>query len=323
MVRLCLTAVSNFLHLFNASIFSLYFAPGSGSSHSDTLHKLDEGGAGNVSESSSNVPASSAGSSAVLGGAWGGESKLSDVVKGVAKPKTGGNHYHGNNNTNSSSHGKPLLNGPAPAAPSAPTTTASNPVASKASQENSAAATVVVAVASTSSPSLPNGDLAQSTLALTPPTSPGKREGKPFPPSGSSASSSSSAHPVTSKSTKAAAAAAPATPSASSSPPLPGAGAEPAKGATTAAGTASATPATPSTASVTAPSPCVSYAKMAEQNKDRLEQMAREAKERELELERERRRVASQNSECPFFLKIVSNLILNSPAFLFSFRIGS
>ena len=42
---------------------------------------------------------------------------------------------------------------------------------------------------------------------------------------------------------------------------------------------------------------------MAEQNKDRLEQMAREAKERELEQERERRRNA-QTSECCLLLPV-------------------
>lgn len=148
-----------------------------------------------------------AGVSAPSNGAW-GESKLSDVVKGVAKTKS------------SNGHGpKPALNGPAKA------------------------------------DALPNGDLAQSTVSLTPPTSPGGKKDKAAKKTSPQLQQQQQQQP----------------------------------GQQNAANDAVVIAKTPNSV---APPPCVSYAKMAEQNKDRLEQMAREAKERELEQERERRRVA-------------------------------
>lgn len=167
-------------------------------------------------------------SAAVVGNGSAWESKLSDVVKGVAK--IGKSH--------SQAAQKPLLNGP--------------PVVS-----SMAAVVAPPSKASLDQNPLPNGDLAQSTLALTPPTSPGKKDrAAPFPPTAA----------VTAP--KAAAAAA----------------------ATTATGDAAQSKA------VMAP-PSVSYAKMAEQSKERLEQLAREVKERELEQERERRREAARLSQ--------------------------
>merc|ERR1712071_740571 len=101
-------------------------------------------------------------SSSSSGGAW--ESKLSDVVKGVAKAKAAHNHHHPNHLQAQ----KPLLNGPPALAVTvnvAATVTSSIP---KGSVPESQAC-----------PSLPHGDLAQSMLALTPPTSPGKKD-RPF-----------------------------------------------------------------------------------------------------------------------------------------------
>lgn len=195
----------------------------------------------NVVSASGNLTTISNSSSS---GAW-GESKLSDVVKGVAKPKSGNGHGP-----------KHLLNGPA-LVPSSGNSSAVSTVA---------AASKATSVESQISP-LPNGDLAQSTLALTPPTSPGKKE-KPF------TTSTTSSKPA--KASQQSAAAPPPTSSDAAS--------------------SSSTSSSKAVAS-SGPPPGVSYAKMAEQNKDRLEQMAREVKERELEQERERRRVA-QSSMC-------------------------
>lgn len=140
-----------------------------------------------------------------------------------------------------------------------------------------AVAPKVTSVESQTSP-LPNGDLAQSTLALTPPTSPGKKD-KPFTGS-TNANSSKPAKAQSSQSHQQHA-------GASSSGVAP-----------------EVAPAKVVAAAV--PPPGVSYAKMAEQNKDRLEQMAREVKERELEQERERRRVAQTSMFCLFFHNILS-----------------
>ena len=90
--------------------------------------------------------------SSAASGAW--ESKLSDVVKGVAKIGKSGRESH-------SQAQKPLLNGPPAAAVSMAAVVAPSSSISKASIDQNP---------------LPNGDLAQSTLALTPPTSPGKKE---------------------------------------------------------------------------------------------------------------------------------------------------
>ena len=216
-------------------------------------------------------------------GAW-GESKLSDVVKGVAKPKSGSNNGHGPKH--------PLLNGPA-LVPSGGNNSASSSAAtatpSSSAPPGASAATATIAPKGTSVESqtspLPNGDLAQSTLALTPPTSPGKKE-KPF---------AASTITNTSKPAKAH----------SSSQTLIHQQQIPA--------TTAHSDVTPSKAAVApVPPPGVSYAKMAEQNKDRLEQMAREVKERELEQERERRRVAqtSKLSICRWlFVWIHFNLL--------------
>jgi hypothetical protein len=135
---------------------------------------------------------------------------------------------------------------------------------------------------------LPNGDLAKSTLAFTPPTSQGKKE-KPFP--GSTVQQAN-----TSKPTKA------QTQQQLKHHHHQQQLQHPTTGVPS--GTSEMTPVKAAVAPV--PPPGVSYAKMAEQNKDRLEQMAREVKERELEQERERRRVAQTskliNSFCPLFL---------------------
>ena len=184
-------------------------------------------------------------SAAVVGNGSAWESKLSDVVKGVAK--IGKSH--------SQAAQKPFLNGP--------------PVVS-----SMAAVVAPPSKASLDQNPLPNGDLAQSTLALTPPTSPGKKDrAAPFPPAAAAVTAP-----------KAAAAAA----------------------ATTATGDAAQSKA------VMAP-PSVSYAKMAEQSKERLEQLAREVKERELEQERERRREAarlSQTSTIFFSYEILNGMVV-------------
>lgn len=177
-------------------------------------------------------------------GPW-GESKLSDVVKGVAKAKTGGTNNN-NNNTHQGQHANKLVvvaNGPA--------------------GNNGAAKPTTLVVDHQASP-VPNGDLAQSTLALTPPTSPGKKD-KPFPATttATTTGSAKTAHKVVA--------------------------------ATTTDAKSGGTLMT-SQQQQQQPAACVSYAKMAEQNKDRLEQMAREVKERELEQERERRRVAQTSN---------------------------
>ena len=196
-------------------------------------------------------------------------------MKGVAKPKSGSNNGHGPKH--------PLLNGPA-LVPSGGNNSASSSAAtatpSSSAPPGASAATATIAPKGTSVESqtspLPNGDLAQSTLALTPPTSPGKKE-KPF---------AASTITNTSKPAKAH----------SSSQTLIHQQQIPA--------TTAHSDVTPSKAAVApVPPPGVSYAKMAEQNKDRLEQMAREVKERELEQERERRRVAqtSKLSICLWF----------------------
>uniref|UniRef100_A0A0P4YCI4 La-related protein n=2 Tax=Daphnia magna TaxID=35525 RepID=A0A0P4YCI4_9CRUS len=195
-------------------------------------------------------------------GAW-GESKLSDVVKGVAKPKSGSNNGHGP---------KHLLNGPAlvPSGGHNSNAAASSSAASVITPSGGMlGATKATSLESQPSP-LPNGDLAQSTLALTPPTSPGKKE-KPF--SGSAVQQANTSKPAKAQtSTQQSLIHHHQQPTATGTPPSDVA---PVK-------------------VVVAPvhPPGVSYAKMAEQNKDRLEQMAREVKERELEQERERRRVA-------------------------------
>jgi len=217
------------------------------------------------------------------------------VVKGVAKPNRSG--YYGSGGGNN----KPLLNGPvlgtstnpsvavATSAVAAVTTTiaqttATHKPASLDSHTVAADAAVVVA-----SPSLPNGDLAQSTLALTPPTSPGKRD-KSFPATTGNSAASTTVPTKTTKGQQQ------PLPSASSSS-VPNEVAATPPSSNPVSKTTPASSAAPSTASSATAPPCVSYAKMAEQNKDRLEQMAREAKERELEQERERRRNA-QTSEC-------------------------
>lgn len=172
-------------------------------------------------------------------GPW--ESKLSDVVKGVAKIGKAGRESH-------SQAQKPSLNGPP--AVSMATVVAPSSSISKASLDQNP---------------LPNGDLAQSTLALTPPTSPGKKDrGAPFHASASASKAKATA----------------------TAAPLP---------ATAAPVPAAVGDAAQSKAAM-AP-PCVSYAKMAEQSKERLEQLAREVKERELEQERERRREAARVSQ--------------------------
>lgn len=218
-------------------------------------------------------------------GAWGGESKLSDVVKGVAKPNRSG--YYGGGN-------KPLLNGPVLGTSGSPasvvnlagavttTTAQTTPTTKPASLDSQAVAAAAVVVVASSS--LPNGDLAQSTLALTPPTSPGKRD-KSFPATTGNSTSAPTAN-QTNALIKTAKGQQPSPSTLSSvaneivtTPPSSIAASKTTHTSSTA----------PSTVPATAP-PCVSYAKMAEQNKDRLEQMAREAKERELEQERERRR---------------------------------
>lgn len=170
-------------------------------------------------KSEDSVPSEATALVSLSNGAW-GESKLSDVVKGVAKIKP-------NNGL------KPILNGPS-------------------------------SIAKADSQSVPNGDLAQSTIVLTPPTSPGGKKDK---------QASSTAPPKTSKAQT------------------------PQSQLNVLSETAAKISGAPASS---ASAPCVSYAKMAEQNKDRLEQMAREVKERELEQERERRRVA--HTSIPYFL---------------------
>lgn len=215
-------------------------------------------------------------------GAW-GESKLSDVVKGVAKPKSGSNNGHGP---------KHLLNGPAliPSGgnSSSAAAAASNSAASVVTQSGAPMAGTTKATSVESQPTpLPNGDLAQSTLALTPPTSPGKKE-KPF--SGSTVQQANTSKPAKAQTQQQ------LTHHQQQLKQHPTTGVP--------SGTSEMTPVKAAVAPV--PPPGVSYAKMAEQNKDRLEQMAREVKERELEQERERRRVAQTskliNSFCPLFL---------------------
>ena len=200
-------------------------------------------------------------------GAW-GESKLSDVVKGVAKPKSGSNNGHGP---------KHLLNGPAliPSGGNSSNSVASNSAASVVTPSGAMAGTTkATSVESQPSP-LPNGDLAQSTLALTPPTSPGKKE-KPF--SGSSVQQANTSKPAKAQ-----------TQQLTHHHHHTQQQQHPTTGVPS--GTSEMAPAKVATVVVPVPPPGVSYAKMAEQNKDRLEQMAREVKERELEQERERRRV--------------------------------
>lgn len=207
------------------------------------------------------------------GGAW-GENKLSDVVKGVAKSKNGSNNGHSQ---------KHLLNGPTlnsngGGSSSGASVTGATAAASSTVAATSGVATTTTTTATTStkvtvvenltSP-MPNGDLAQSTLALTPPTSPGKKE-RPFATpaiSGNTSKTTSRSQSVQANQQQQ-------------------------------TGTPLAAPADANQTKTSAPPPGVSYAKMAEQNKDRLEQMAREVKERELEQERERRRVA-QTSKLP------------------------
>ena len=185
--------------------------------------------------------------SSAASGAW--ESKLSDVVKGVAKIGKSGRESH-------SQAQKPLLNGPPPAAVSMAAVVAPSSSISKASIDQNP---------------LPNGDLAQSTLALTPPTSPGKKE------------RGASLHAATAApATNATVAASKAKAAATAAPPP----------ATAAPGAGDA-----AQSKVVMTPPCVSYAKMAEQSKERLEQLAREVRERELEQERERRREAVRVSQ--------------------------
>ena len=176
-----------------------------------------------------------------LNGAW--ESKLSDVVKGVAKGKGGQSHAQAQHHQQ---HKQLQVNG-------AVGGSSSSSVAVSASK---------APVDSQPTCPLPNGDLAQSTLALTPPTSPGKKD-RPF----HAAAANNNNNKTKSN---------------------------------------SSTTATPLTAEVvqlkaTPAAPCVSYAKVAEQSKDKMEQLAREVKERDLEQERERRREiavrVSQTSE--------------------------
>lgn len=216
---------------------------GSTITNSDVATKVEEN---NSVESTTSTGGNGSGAT----GAW-GENKLSDVVKGVAKSKNGSNNGHGP---------KHLMNGPA-LIPSGGGHVANSSAAVAASGAATAVASKATSVESQTSP-MPNGDLAQSTLALTPPTSPGKKE-KLFATS-TIANSSKTAK----------------TPSSQSHHQQQHPAGAPSEGV----------PAKVVVASV--PPPGVSYAKMAEQNKDRLEQMAREVKERELEQERERRRVA-------------------------------
>jgi len=213
-------------------------------------------------------------------GAW-GESKLSDVVKGVAKPKSGSNNGHGP---------KHLLNGPAliPSGgnSSSAAAAASNSAASVVTQSGAMVGTTKATSVESQPTPLPNGDLAQSTLALTPPTSPGKKE-KPF--SGSTVQQANTSKPA----------------KAQTQQQLTHHHHQQHLTTGVPSGTSEMAPAKAAVAPV--PPPGVSYAKMAEQNKDRLEQMAREVKERELEQERERRRVAQTSKLINLFRPLFCN----------------
>jgi len=205
----------------------------------------DSGAAGSVSvEAPSKADDGGNGSASVDIGAW--ESKLSDVVKGVAKPKLAATNSSG-------SASKPMMNGPS----SGGSSNSSAPAAPNSSSSTAAAALTKTPAENSSCP-LPNGDLAQSTLALTPPTSPGKKE-KSFP-------APNAPHVKSSKKPQ-------------SPQPTPTESVDLAKSSAVVAGAGA--PSQP---------PSLSYAKMAQQNKERLEQLAREVKERELEQERERKR---------------------------------
>jgi hypothetical protein len=122
---------------------------------------------------------------------------------------------------------------------------------------------------------LPNGDLAKSTLALTPPTSQGKKE-KPFP--GSTVQQTNTSKPAKAQTQQ-------QLKHHHHQQQLQ----HPTTGVPS--GTSETAPAK-AAAVAPVPQPGIYYAKMAQQNKDRLEQMAREVQERDLEQERERRRVA-------------------------------
>jgi len=207
----------------------------------------DSGAAGSVSvEAPSKADDGGNGSASVDIGAW--ESKLSDVVKGVAKPKLAATNSSG-------SASKPMMNGPSSGGSS--NSSAPAPAAPNSSSSTAAAALTKTPAENSSCP-LPNGDLAQSTLALTPPTSPGKKE-KSFP-------APNAPHVKSSKKPQ-------------SPQPTPTESVDLAKSSAVVAGAGA--PSQP---------PSLSYAKMAQQNKERLEQLAREVKERELEQERERKR---------------------------------
>lgn len=179
-------------------------------------------------------------------GAW--ESKLSDVVKGVVKLKVGSNGAAGQ-------AARPQTNGPLIGSPAASAASALPTVLTAATVSVNSSPAWKVQNDAPTPVAVPNGDLAQSTLALTPPTSPAKRD-RTYP-----ASVKQNRHQHSSA-------------------------VQEAQSATTDASKTNADPA--------AAAPCMSYAKMAEQNKERLEQLAREVKEREREQERERKREREQ-----------------------------